>query len=24
VKVVRRGAPSKRVNADVFDGIQFD
>ena len=24
VKVVRRGAPLKRVNADVFDGVQFD
>lgn len=24
VKVVRRGTPLKRVNADVFDSIQFD
>jgi hypothetical protein len=24
VKVVRRGAPLKHVNADVFDGIQLD
>jgi hypothetical protein len=24
VKVVRRGAPLKRLNAEVFDGIQFD